>query len=190
MGWLLAVLGTGVVVQALVLVIAGDSVLLTLLLHAGLLTLALAPLDILELDDEESLRETAVRIVGVVFWYLLLGPLGLIASRLCWSAARGQCWPSVSAQAAEWLWWLPVRILVLSFALVGNFHTAIEPLLRHFADSPAEMPARELVELSVPAALSPLWEDMDGSERMLQGNALLRRAMLALLVLLAIMSIF
>ncbi|WP_445365702.1 regulatory signaling modulator protein AmpE [Microbulbifer sp. ANSA001] len=64
------------------------------------------------------------RLFAVLFWFILLGIPGALLFRLSAlyaERARGTQW---QATAARWLWlleWLPVRIMGLSFAIVGNF---------------------------------------------------------------------
>ena len=63
---------------------------------------------------------------ATIFWFLILGPLGAIISRLCWLYKRGdeQLDETPSDQATRWLWlleWPAVRVLGISFAVTGNF---------------------------------------------------------------------
>lgn len=60
------------------------------------------------------------RLFAVVFWFVLLGPLGAIVYRL----SHAFCQTHPSEIARQWLWaleWLPARVLAASFALTGNF---------------------------------------------------------------------
>ncbi|HEJ9865928.1 TPA: regulatory signaling modulator protein AmpE [Pseudomonas aeruginosa] len=70
---------------------------------------------------------------AVIFWYALLGPVAALAYRLLALALEHARQPALREQAARVrhiLDWLPVRALVLSFALVGNFLAVIRVLLR------------------------------------------------------------
>ncbi len=65
-------------------------------------------------------------------WYALLGPVAALAYRLLALALEHARQPALREQAARVrhiLDWLPVRALVLSFALVGNFLAVIRVLL-------------------------------------------------------------
>ena len=69
---------------------------------------------------------------AVIFWYALLGPVAALAYRLLALALEHARQPALREQAARVRHifdWLPVRALVLSFALVGNFLAVIRVLL-------------------------------------------------------------
>lgn len=64
-------------------------------------------------------------LVGLFFWFLLLGPLGAIGYRiLAFIIDDRQITTSQSRQQAEfvmgWLLWLPTRLLCAAYALVGD----------------------------------------------------------------------
>lgn len=68
----------------------------------------------------------------VVFWYLLLGPLPALAYRLLRLAEDTPEAPPVRERAAQLrhaLDWVPARLLVLSFGLVGQFAVVQRVLL-------------------------------------------------------------
>lgn len=92
-------------------------------------------------DDAEDLLERVQRhllwqayqgFFAVIFWYFLLGPAAALAYRLLdLVAAHGQQ-PALKARAEQLrhvLDWFPVRVLALSFALVGNFMAVIRLML-------------------------------------------------------------
>ncbi len=67
-----------------------------------------------------------------VFWFVLLGPVAALGYRLFWLArhrlnfaAAGVAGPVVHA-----LEWLPARLMVLAFALVGHYERTLEYLRR------------------------------------------------------------
>jgi adenosylcobinamide-phosphate synthase len=71
---------------------------------------------------------------GVLLWFVVLGPAGAVGYRLAHILYQkwGVLDPSefgrfglFTATAFEWLDWIPVRLLGLSFAVVGNFEDAI-----------------------------------------------------------------
>ncbi|AWF80308.1 transcriptional regulator [Microbulbifer sp. A4B17] len=64
------------------------------------------------------------RLFAVLFWFILLGIPGAILFRLSALYAEDTRGSTEEATAARWLWlleWLPVRVMGLSFAIVGNF---------------------------------------------------------------------
>lgn len=73
------------------------------------------------------------RIFGVVFWFVLLGPIGAVFYRLIEGISRLMLTGSTFAgQIKGLLDWIPVRLLALLFALGGHF-TAVLPCLKRDA---------------------------------------------------------
>lgn len=77
----------------------------------------------------ERLLGLAARLFGVLFWFLLLGPFGAVAyalSHLLAERWRGEDdFHAAVARVVPLLDWLPTRLLVLGFAVVGNFEEAM-----------------------------------------------------------------
>lgn len=89
-------------------------------------------------DDWEQLHQETLaaipyryfeRFFPVIFWFILLGAPGALFYRLtalyCENQAQDR---EEEARAEQWLWlveWLPLRLLGLVFAFVGNFSTVI-----------------------------------------------------------------
>lgn len=70
---------------------------------------------------------------AVIFWYVLLGPAAALAYRLlalCIDHARQPALIERAGMLRHVMDWLPVRILALSFALVGNF-VAVARVMLH-----------------------------------------------------------
>ncbi|WP_444898847.1 regulatory signaling modulator protein AmpE [Microbulbifer sp. VAAC004] len=64
------------------------------------------------------------RLFAVLFWFILLGIPGALLFRLSALYAERARGTEQEAVAARWLWlleWVPVRLMGLSFAIVGNF---------------------------------------------------------------------
>ena len=79
---------------------------------------------------EETLRQSMVRLFGVLFWFLVLGAAGALLyllTRLARDRWSGEpAFGLFAERMAGWLDWLPVRLLAFSFAIVGNFQDAQE----------------------------------------------------------------
>lgn len=79
---------------------------------------------------EETLRQSMVRLFGVLFWFLLLGSAGALLYLLTRLARdRWHAEPAFGLFAdkmAGWMDWLPIRIAAFSFAIAGNFQDALE----------------------------------------------------------------
>ncbi|UBM24590.1 regulatory signaling modulator protein AmpE [Pseudomonas sp. p1(2021b)] len=69
---------------------------------------------------------------AVIFWYFLLGPGAALAYRLLALCAGNSRQPALKERAEQLrhaMDWLPVRVLALSFALVGNFVAVVRVML-------------------------------------------------------------
>lgn len=114
---------------------------------------------------------------AVIFWYVLLGPVAALAYRLLaltLEHAEGQGIRERAGQFKHAFDWLPVRVLLASFALVGNFVAANRAMLN------------DLLHWSVPAPrllaeVGPVAADLDEAYAGDQGIARLD-ALAALLV--------
>ncbi|HDS1735581.1 regulatory signaling modulator protein AmpE [Pseudomonas sp. BP8] len=69
---------------------------------------------------------------AVIFWYFLLGPAAALAYRLLALCGEHSGQPLLKEKAEQLrhvMDWLPVRVLTLSFALVGNFVAVMRVML-------------------------------------------------------------
>lgn len=85
----------------------------------------------------EFLDQTFVRYFSVFFWFMVLGAVGALATRLISLAARsGQAEPlrQTAARVDHLVQWIPGRLLALTFALVGNFVEAVRASLNDIID--------------------------------------------------------
>lgn len=65
-----------------------------------------------------------------VFWFVLLGPVAALGYRLLWLAWRSEGFAAagLAGAAVHALEWLPARLMLLAFALVGHYERTIEYL--------------------------------------------------------------
>lgn len=130
---------------------------------------------------------------AVVFWYLLLGPMAALAYRLLALAAEHAELVGVRERAAQLQHafdWLPVRVLLLSFGLVGNFVAVSRTLLHELLNW--DISARQLLAQVGPAAAEageasgsePSLERLDNLDGLLVRTRLLWYAAIALWTLL------
>lgn len=131
---------------------------------------------------------------AVIFWYLLLGPMAALAYRLlalCAEYAELEGLRERAEQLRHAFDWLPVRVLLGSFALVGNFVAVNRALLHELLSW--DVSARRLLADAGPLAadLSPQIDGEAGIARLDGIAALLVRtrvfwyAVIAVLTLLA-----
>jgi AmpE protein len=147
------------------------------------------------------LYEGFERWFAVVFWFLLLGPIGALAYRLCYLSGRieslGLEDRLVALRFVHYLDWIPVRLLVLSFALTGNFVNGFNRLWQKVYDN---QPAPELLDSCALSAISASHEqqaypaDQDGfiaygREEMLALQSLLARSVICWLVIIAVITL-
>ncbi|KTD16166.1 hypothetical protein [Legionella jordanis] len=144
-------------------------------------------------DEAEENNEVVVsdyfakvngELFAVIFWYILLGPLGVLFYRLV-SLCREQLLTSQLAQVmTNILDWVPARLSVLLYLLVGNFQRGIHFLGRMFLASP-EKNSLLLGEGGLLAARTTA----DESISMPQAEHLVEQALIVLLVFLALFTL-
>ncbi len=82
---------------------------------------------------EAVLRLANTRAIAPMFWFLVLGPFGVLAQRL--ASKLDRLWGHRSERFAEFGWaaarlddvigWVPARVTALSYAIMGSFEDAL-----------------------------------------------------------------
>ncbi|WDY57239.1 regulatory signaling modulator protein AmpE [Pseudomonas sp. PSKL.D1] len=104
-------------------------------LHAAERDLGLAadePHSLLVRVQSNLLWQAYQSFFAVIFWYFVLGPGAALAYRLLALTTEHSGQPALKAKAEQLrhiLDWLPVRVMALSFALVGNFVAVMRVML-------------------------------------------------------------
>ncbi len=171
-------------------------------------------------DDRERIHkvEEAVcvqannRLFAVVFWFVLLGPLGawtyrvtdLIRRRAVFAAGRDEETDGTSARLRDaatqlhgWLAWVPARLTAIGYATAGNFDAALgawRAPTEHTGDSLSESNEHLLARVGT-AALALVDEaDEDLTARGVRGataaNQLVFRLLLIWAVIIAAMTLY
>ncbi|OGT90323.1 MAG: hypothetical protein A2514_14105 [Gammaproteobacteria bacterium RIFOXYD12_FULL_61_37] len=120
---------------------------------------------------EAILYQSNRRIFGVIFWFLILGPLGAALYRM----SRYLLQTQEETGSEEFfqgrqrlvfiLDWVPTRALVLAFALAGNFENTLEAWRRWERQRPAEFRGEEAQGLLIQAGNGALMiQDEDDEE--------------------------
>ncbi|MEE9452019.1 MAG: regulatory signaling modulator protein AmpE [Gammaproteobacteria bacterium] len=134
-------------------------------------------------------------IVSVLFWFVLLGPLGAVLYRVTallehTASAPKSAYKSMAQQARTLqniLEWVPARLLSLSFALVGHFNAGIKAWIGQAWQGLQS--SRELV-----VACGMISVGIKGEEKKTVSPAILREAMnlieRSLIVLLVLVAVF
>lgn len=89
-------------------------------------TISEPPMQLAQTVKEEIFVQANTRLLGVFFWFILLGPVGAVLFRLtCLLKENERNNNDEFAEATRELYkiiiWLPARICVLSYAVAGNF---------------------------------------------------------------------
>lgn len=130
---------------------------------------------------------------AVIFWYLLLGPMAALAYQLLALATEHSQLAGVRERAAQLQHgfdWLPVRVLLVSFGLVGNFVTVNRVLLPELLNW--HISARQLLAQVGLAAADPGEAGVGeaGLERLDNLEGLLVRTRVLWYAIIAIWTIF
>lgn len=119
---------------------------------------------------EAILYQSNRRIFGVIFWFLLLGPLGAVLYRLArylprsLEGSKSEEYAQGLRRLIRILDWFPSRALVLSFALAGNFENTLE-VWRRWEKQPVEVHGEEAQGLLIQAGNGALMiQDEDNEE--------------------------
>jgi len=135
-------------------------------------------------DIAEYLEQVNGQLFAVLFWYIVLGPLAAMMYRLI-SQSRHQ--PSLNLLASRLtniFDWIPARITVLLYLLVGNFQAG----LRDFSKLFFKPPANNQTLLRV-CGLQALDSSGVESAKILRAESLVEHAVILLLVLLAFFTL-
>ena len=144
-------------------------------LEGAVLTLEVAGSGPIKADDPDSAVDASLRILlfegfqrwfPPVLYFLLLGPVAAVGYRLIVMGSNDRQVPLGSLR--HFLDWLPSRVLLLTFGIVGNFE-AIRPVLaeRSFdADIATDELLLEALEVAMPAQTG---EVGDRAEQLRQG---------------------
>ena len=155
------------------------------------------------------------RLFAVIFWFVLLGPLGplgawayrvtdLIRRRAVFAASREQESSGTSEQLRDaaitlhgWLAWIPARLTAIGYAAAGNFDTALgawRAPTEQSSDSLSDSNDHLLARVGVSALALGEDEDEDLVERGIRGataaNQLVFRLLLIWAVVIAAMTLY
>ncbi|MBA2650102.1 MAG: hypothetical protein H0U75_11045 [Legionella sp.] len=78
------------------------------------------------------------QLFAVIFWYIFLGPLGLLFYRLCTLCRQIDSVALQANQVSDVLEWIPARMTVLLYLLVGNFQRGFQAFIRFILARPAQ----------------------------------------------------
>jgi membrane protein required for beta-lactamase induction len=152
------------------------------------------------------------RLFAVIFWFVVLGPIGAWAYRATDLIRRRAVFAAVREEESDgiadrnrmaavtlhgWLAWIPARLTAIGYAAAGNFDTAVgawRTPSEHKPDSLSERNESLLARVGV-AALAPQdQDDEDLAQRAIRGataaNRLVFRLLLIWAVVIAAMTLY
>ena len=170
------------------------------------------PLERIHKVEEAVCVQANNRLFAVVFWFVLLGPLGawtyrvtdLIRRRAVFAASRDEEGEGTAARMRDaaivlhgWLAWIPARLTALGYAAAGNFDPAIGAWRapdEQKSDSPSEYSEHLLARVGVAALALQDDPDEDLVSRGVRGasaaNRLVFRLLLIWAVVIAAMTLY
>ena len=129
---------------------------------------------------------------AVLFYFLLLGPVGALAYRLLQLACEGS---TEDKRILFYVDWVPVRLLAATFTLAGNFVASIDETWQAWRDvTMAAGDALYSVALAATGEMPPVAEDgsVDGDRAAAQNealSALMRRASVCWVAIISLLVI-
>ncbi len=80
------------------------------------------------------------QLFAVIFWYILTGPIGLVVYRLITQMQHQEPLQAVAHKLSAILEWLPARMTVILYMIVGNFQHAVSAFASRFFSSYTRRP--------------------------------------------------
>lgn len=152
------------------------------------------------------------RLFAVIFWFVLLGPLGawgyrvtdLVRRRAVFNARRGDSPDSSAARVAEaasalhgWLAWIPARLTALGYALTGSFDGALHAWRTAPGTSSATIVEKSELLLARIGSAALALPQVDGEEQSTRGirgaaaaNSLVFRLLFLWAVVISAMTLY
>ncbi len=165
------------------------------------------PLERIRCVEEAVCVQANNRLFAVIFWFVLLGPLGplgawayrvtdLVRRRAVFQAGRvesesAQIEPLRDAAVAlhGWLAWIPARLTAIGYAVAGHFDAALAAWRSGdsgLATTPSENSERLLARVGVAALALESGADEDSTARGIRGATAAKRLVLRLLLIWAV----
>lgn len=86
----------------------------------------------------EYLAKVNGQLCAVIFWYIILGPVAALLYRLISLCCNQPSLHQLASSITNILDWVPARIMVLLYLLVGNFQVGLRNFSKLFFKPPAE----------------------------------------------------
>ncbi len=160
----------------------------TFLLNLTIFYFCIGPMNIFYPSEKEGIGIQHLviannAIFSPIFWYLLFGPLFLLAYRLIHLASYHTKEQVYCDTIIQWLDWIPARISAICYLLVGHFQRGIEPFGHYVFAGPKDNAV--LLEACAKATFS----DDQTLPSELEAEKALEHSIILYLVIIAILTI-
>lgn len=135
-------------------------------------------------ETENYLVATNASLFGVIFWYIVLGPIGALFYRLVQLSQSESTVKHVAIKAAEILDWIPARFTVISYLVVGDFQAGIGTFIKNLLT-----PTANNHKLIQECGMKALGKVEDEAEMLPNAETLVEHAALFMMVFVAIFTI-
>lgn len=125
--------------------------------------------------------QTNTQLFSVLFWYVVAGPLAALTYRIVAVSCGVSAVSDQAIKVTQWLEWIPARLTVLLFLLVGNFQRGFKLFLSFLLAKP-QSNNQMLSECGIKAAQSNDSEEVS----MPLAESLVEHAVIVLLVFIAL----
>ncbi len=192
-GLLLFALVPSALLGVVIYFISGGFILLLLVFHILVLFFCLVPIEPEIAPAAENNADAIIgtfdigQIVSVIFWYFIFGVVGALSIKLLFA---GRTREQIKHQVERLLFvlnWLPGRLLILSYSLVGNFHGVLTAVGQDIFKVDHNIEALEVA--AEKSALWPHHDELAADEAITQLAALYRRAIICWLTMIALLTI-
>jgi AmpE protein len=135
-------------------------------------------------DAGEYLAKVNNQLFGVIFWYVVTGPIGLLVYRLISLSGALKSVAGISVKLTSFLDYIPAKLTSLLYLIVGNFQAG----LSHFANFIFSSPKDNHLMLET-CGLYALDYDQEEQSFLPKAEMLVEHAVIVLLVLLAFLTL-
>ncbi len=126
-------------------------------------------------------------IAAIIFWYFVLGALGALTVKLLFVGRERKPFKQQLLRLLFILNWLPGRLLILSYALVGNFRGVLSSVGNDIFKWDSDIEALE--QTAAKSALWPHFDELKADAAAGEIEALYRHAIICWLTIIALISI-
>lgn len=137
-----------------------------------------------EVLSKHYFTEVNSQLFATIFWYLILGPIAVLGYRLIFLCQEYLPVSTLARQITAVLLWIPARITVILYLLVGNFQQGFNYFLQYFFTSP-----KYNDELLAQGGILAVQTNKNNPVLLTQAQTLVEHALIVYLVLIAFFTV-